>query len=213
MLSRGLARNFGIACLLATCVPVATADAASSPGITTMAALANFLVHSREMPGFVPSGNPHVETGASKYVKQIYGSTSGSERKLIHALNSAGFVAGASEILRSQKVGKQESAISSVLLFKTDKDAVQDEGAEYKRDVQGLPKGAVIQPFKVGLRTARAFSATGKNDVGGTSSVIFTSGQCVFIVGAFINGSKGDTASSVKAAAVAIYNGVTGACK
>lgn len=187
------------------------------PGPAALAATPStrpLLVRSGEMPGFVVHGPLEFATGATQWVTHVDDESGARERKDAQTLRTAGFVAGAYENLHPKNGILNRAGGSSVLLFKTAIDAARDVAKQYSEGVAIQPKGAVINPFKVTINKARAFTAPGTGpSPASASNVYFSSGRCLFVIGDFIDGRHPNTASPVVAASKSVDKRVRNACR
>jgi hypothetical protein len=164
--------------------------------------LRTLLVRSGEMPGFAVTGMPQAATGATGWVTRVEAARGTEARHDVHALRSAGFVAGVYEHLGPTNGGTGRGAESTVLQFDSAADARKQVGTQYALGVALQPQGAPIHPLRVGITGARGFTTPGSGaQPAAASNAYFSSGRCVFVVGDYIVGTHPNTAAPVVTAA------------
>lgn len=167
----------------------------SMAGAGTSSSLAQFLLKSKEQPGYTVGGRPETLNTPSAVLKGgLY--AAGETKSLVSALKKAGFVKAVEESIAASA---NNEGFSLVMEFKTAAGA-QTGAALFLRLATTNQAGS--KPFSVaGVPGAKGVTVTG--GAGGSANAYWSAGDC-----AFGSGIYDDTAASAKAAASPVQAGI-----
>ena len=164
-------------------------------GAATPSALSQFLLESKEQPGYTVSGHPTTLSTPSALLEGgLY--NSGQKKNLVSALKKAGFVKAVEETISASA---DNEGFSLVMQFKNAAGA--QAGATLFLRLATTDQ-AGTKPFSVvGVQGAKGVTVTG--GAGGSANAYWTAGDCAFGTGIY-----DDTASSAKAVAAPVQAGI-----
>ena len=167
----------------------------SPAGAATSSSLSQFLLKSKEQPGYTVGGRPTTLTTPSALVEGgLY--TAGQKKSLVSGLKRAGFVKAVEE---TTTASANNEGFSLVMEFGSVAGA-QTGAALFLRAATTDQAGA--KPFGVsGVPGAKGITVTG--GAGGSANAYWSAGDC-----AFASGLYDDTARSAKAVASPVQAGI-----
>ena len=162
---------------------------------STPSSLSQFLLKSKEQPGYTVGGRPATLSTPSALLEGgLY--TSGQKKNLVSALKKAGFVKAVEETISASA---NNEGFSLVMQFQNAAGA-QTGAALFLR--LATTDQAGTKPFSVvGVQNAKGVTVTG--GAGGSANAYWTAGDCAFGTGIY-----DDTAVSAKAVAAPVQAGI-----
>ncbi len=169
-------------------------------GASASSSLSQFLLKSKEEPGYTVGGRPTTMTTPSGLIEGgLY--NKGERKSFVSALKKAGFVKAVEETITASA---DNEGLSLVMQFKNAAGA--QTGATLFLQVAKTGQTGTKLFSVAGVKGAKGVTVTG--GAGGSANAYWTAGDCAFGTGIY-----DDTATSAKAAAAPVQAGIRAQAK